>query len=79
MAMSSWRAAETIAIVSLYAAGIVLMFSLGQRHYYGLPLVVLLYMLHWRWQRRAYRLDYPRSEQLVAIITSRRSTTRPDL
>jgi hypothetical protein len=73
-----WRTAQAIAFGSLYIAVIVLAFSLGQRHYYGLPLVALLYLLHWRWQGVAFAIDYRRSEQFVAMVKFRRSTTDPN-
>lgn len=78
MTVVSWRTAQGVAFASLYIAVLVLAFSVGQGHYYGLTLVALLYMLHWRWQGVAFALDYPRSEQFVAMVKFRRSRTDPN-
>jgi hypothetical protein len=49
-----------------------------QFHLCAWPLLILFYMLHWRWQGVAFRLDYPRSERLVALVKFRRSATDPN-
>lgn len=76
--MKDWCAAQGIAFAALYVAIIVLAFSIGQHHYYGLPLVVLLYGLYWRWQGVAFTIDYPKSEQFVTMVKFRSSITNPD-
>jgi hypothetical protein len=77
---SSWRTAQTIAYGSLYIAVLLLAFALTYRQFHlcAWPLLILFYMLHWRWQGVAFRLDYPRSERLVALVKFRRSATDPN-
>lgn len=78
---SGWCTAQAIAYGSLYIAVLLLAFALSYRQFHlcAWPLLVLFYMLHWRWQGVAFAVDYPRSERFVAMVKFRRSTTSPEL
>lgn len=74
----SWRANQTVAVISVVASGLVACFALGHLYWQAGPLALLLYMIHWKTQGRAYDLNAVKSEQIVSMLKMRGNRFDPD-